>query len=394
MTQAKVKPAASHPQNLLRPLRQRVWLAWACGLSSVGLLLVQTLLWVIHPWWPVFVVLLAGTFVAGAGALLRGLVRVLRGPWRRRSAGLMILALLPALFWVFLGVRAHLRWQQRNIGRDWPFLLTFRAAQCLMEAQATVSYPHRRESERLVMYFDNRITDPGGDIDAMDRHVSRMEELLGARLDAKIHWVRGSLLGQRNLCCLGIALGSDQSPADGLDRHELAHAVMGQRENSSLDPPTLLEEGWAVAQAASRFELTTQALSFREFIERWGAVPKSKRDAHLKNVVDPEGFERLFRAFQTADTFSYVEALTDEYWYHRDKGPVYVLGGAVVDYLIRKHGASAYLEFHLGCTPETVRTQCRRIFGVSVQEMEEGFWREMSAAGPARKQPSPALPAK
>jgi hypothetical protein len=206
--------------------------------------------------------------------------------------------------------------------------------------------------------------------------VARLEGMLGAKLDAKIHWVRGSLLGQRNLCCLGIALGSDQSPADGLDRHELAHAVIGQRENSALDPPTLLEEGWAVAQSSSRFELVTQARAFRDMVRHWAAAPKSKRDPFLKTLVDPDGFDRLFRVFQSAGKVSYVEALTDEYWYHRDKGPVYVLGGALVDYLIRTHGAPAYLEFHLGCKPENVAAECRRIFGLSLEELEEGFWRE------------------
>jgi hypothetical protein len=263
-----------------------------------------------------------------------------------------------------------------------------------MEAQAMVSYPHRRESQRLVMFFDDRVTDPDRDLEALDRHVGRMEELLGAKLDAKIHWVRGSLLGQRNLCCLGIVLGSEQSPADGLDRHELAHAVMGQRENASLDPPTLLEEGWAEAQASSRFELVQKAWAFRDFVERWAAVPKSKRDSDLKNLVDPDGFERLFGVFQGADKASYVEALTDEYWYHRDKGPVYVLGGALVDYLIRSRGAPAYLEFHLGCRPDNVAATCRRVFGLSIQELEEGFWQDVAAGSGPRKQPTPPPPAK
>jgi hypothetical protein len=368
----------SFPIDRLRPLRRRVVLAWACGLLSAGLLMIQTLLWVIHPWWLVFVILLVGTFVGSVGAMLRGLVRLLRGPRRRHTAVLMALGMLPAAFWISLGVLTHSRWQQRNIRRDWPFLLTVRAAQCLMEAQAAVVYPRRIESERLVMYFDGRITDPERDLEAMDRHVADLEKMLGVKLAAKIHWVRGSLLGQRYLCCLGIALGTEQSPASRLDRHELAHAVMGHCESAWSDPPTVLEEGWAEAQSWNRFELDRMALGVRNVVQQWMATPKSERGAFLKTLVDPVGFDRLFRNFEKDANASYVEALTDEYWYHRDKGPVYAVGGALVDYLIRKYGAPAYLEFHLGSRPGAVEAECRHVFGVGVREVEAGFWRDVA----------------
>jgi len=64
---------------------------------------------------------------------------------------------------------------------------------------------------------------PQGDADAMDRHVARMEELTGLRQRTKTWWVRGSLLGQGRLCMYALALGSSESPASALDRHELAH---------------------------------------------------------------------------------------------------------------------------------------------------------------------------
>jgi hypothetical protein len=53
------------------------------------------------------------------------------------------------------------------------------------------TYPHRLESERLVMFYDDGLTDPERDLAAMDRHVARLEALTGSPLRAKIYWVRG-----------------------------------------------------------------------------------------------------------------------------------------------------------------------------------------------------------
>jgi hypothetical protein len=357
----------------------------------MGLLAIQHLLWVIHPCWPVFLVLAAVTFAAGIGGLLRGLVRLLRGPRRLRAVGWTLAAVAPAACWVFLGCITLQRWQARQIRRDWPLMLTVRAAQCLMEAQAVCLYPRRLESERLVMFFDDHVADPEGDLRAMDRHIARMEALLDRPLRARIYWARGSLLGQRNLCCLGVSLGSDRSPAGVLDRHELAHAVLGQQENAALDPPTLLEEGWAESQAWDRTQLAERALSLRQLVRQGAALPAGDRAQFLKTLVDPEGFGLLFRQADAGREVLYLEELTDGYWYYRDKGPVYGLGGAFVNFVLRRKGARAFLEFHAACRPGNWDEQCRRVFGVGARELEREFWEDVErTAPPPAKRERPA----
>ena len=45
----------------------------------------------------------------------------------------------------------------------------------MIEGQAHLAYPHRLESQRLVMFYDDRTTDPHKDLEAMNRHVAALE---------------------------------------------------------------------------------------------------------------------------------------------------------------------------------------------------------------------------
>jgi hypothetical protein len=38
------------------------------------------------------------------------------------------------------------------------------------------------ESERLVMFYDDRVTDPQRDLEAMDQHVAQLETITGKPL--------------------------------------------------------------------------------------------------------------------------------------------------------------------------------------------------------------------
>ena len=49
------------------------------------------------------------------------------------------------------------------------------AAASLMELQAWYGYPHQLETERLIMFYDDGVTDPQGEAAAMDQHVARMD---------------------------------------------------------------------------------------------------------------------------------------------------------------------------------------------------------------------------
>jgi hypothetical protein len=167
------------------------------------------------------------------------------GPRRVAAITWAVLGVLPPLFWLALGWYGQRQWGSRNVPHNLPLALVRMAGASLMEAQARYLYPHRLETDRLVMFYDDAVADPQRDLETMDRHVARLQETTGLTLRAKIWWVRGSLLGQEGVALYGLALGSSTSPAEYRDRHELAHAVIYQGEYPDTDPPTLLVEGWA-----------------------------------------------------------------------------------------------------------------------------------------------------
>jgi hypothetical protein len=162
------------------------------------------------------------------------------------------------------------------------------------------------------MFFDERVTDPQKDLEAMDRHVAALEKATGKALRAKIYWVRGEVFGRGQMAIRGLVLGSSQSPVNwdmadhpfrlSVDRHEHAHGVIHQLQPADTDAPTLLMEGWAEANSGmaseKRAELAKESLDL--WRERTGAGP----------------------------TQSYLRELTDPEWYHRIGGPVYSVGGA------------------------------------------------------------------
>jgi hypothetical protein len=189
------------------------------------------------------------------------------------------------------------------------------------------------------------VSDPEGDILAMDRHVAHLEEITGLRLRAKIYWARGQLLGRGGLCIFGIVMGSDESPVGHLDRHELAHAIEHQHGSAARDSPTLLAEGWAESQSADAVTLAGHALRFRQQ-----------------------------RASRDGPTVCYLRLLTDSFWYHRHGGAVYSVGGAFVDFLIRHYGAMRFIDFYFACRPGTLEAEAQRVYGTDLESLEKGFW--------------------
>ncbi len=173
--------------------------------------------------------------------------------------------------------------------------------------------------------------------------------MLGGALRGKVFWVRGSLprLGLGGLSTHGLALGSDTSPADwqsyvGLDQHELAHAALDQFRSPAADPPYVLHEGWAQSRCGD----TPAALS-REAM----TLRSANQEIGLGELLGPS-------------------------WYHRDRGPVYDYGGAVVDFLIRKHGMKNFLRLYNECRPESFEAVIRVVFGVDIDALEGEFWED------------------
>ncbi len=271
-----------------------VWLSLA---GALALLWVEWRLGTLHPvFWP-FALLLLLALLAAIVALRLIAWRLERG-WRDAWLWTAAIVLAGPLFAAPF-VSALRAWSDRNVPHGHLGNVAMVAGATLMEAQAAYGYPRRLETERLTMFYHNLLA-PAADAAAMERHVAELEAKLGRPLRAKIHWVRGSLIGQGNLSFLGLALGSAASPADWsgyeshLDRHELAHAVITQQRPVTADPPMLLHEGWAESQCGlSSEQLAQAALRQREM----------SPDLSLADLFGPD-------------------------WYHRDSGPVYTYGGA------------------------------------------------------------------
>jgi hypothetical protein len=358
-------PGTPSPRSSPRRCALAAWAGWAL---SVALLWVEHRLGVLHPWSHLFLLLLVVTVLAAACGLAAGLWRAVRGPGRRAAAAWALACLVPAGLWAALG--AYLLHLQRagNFPTNLATTVARRAVASLMELQARYAYPYRIEGERLVMFHDGRVTEPQRDLEAMERHVGRLEELTGRPLRAKIHWVRGSLLGQGRMAVAGLALGSATSPADwdtadhpyrlSEDRHELAHAVIHQQQPAGTDAPTLLVEGWA--EAHNGMTPHKRAEFARHSRELW----RERTDAGPGD--------------------SYLRELTGPGWYYRIDGPVYNVGGALADFLLRKYGTEKFLRLYYACRPDRFEEACALVLGAELDGLEAEFWAEVErlAGGP------------
>ena len=72
-----------------------------------------------------------------------------------------------------------------------------------------------------------------------------------------------------------------------------------------------------------------------------------------------------------------VRELLGPDWYHRDSGPVYSVGGAFVDFLIRTRGGARFRRFYVECQPDTFEAKCREIFETDLDDLEAEFWDEV-----------------
>ena len=349
------------PDRYLKSLRWSVVLTWVGWLLTTGLLWGEHQLGVLHPYSLLFFFLLLLTILPTLFILTYGFWRLVRGPKRRRVAGLLVVGVAPALLWLAL-VGHAIRVLQRHDtshGLLWGIMSQAMASFMELELNYTSSYPHRLESEHLVMFYDERVTSPQRDIEAMEKHVARLMNLTGTRFRAKIYWVRGELSGKTRMAISGLVLGGSTSPNDwesadhpdclSVDRHELAHAVLHQRYGPDTNPPTLLVEGWADSQSGlKREKLAFFALHSRKlWIERKG----DHRASYLRELVTPT-------------------------WYHHIDGPVYSVGGALSAYLIRTYGVEKFLQLYFTCKPDSFEGDCCSVYGVNFDTLENAFWTE------------------
>ena len=356
-TSAETPPC---PPPVLKLLRRCAVIGWVSWLVCIGLLWGQLQLRVLHPWSSAFLLLLAVTVGAGLCGLIFASWRVVRGPSRLGALVWGLGSLVPVGLWIVFGAYIlHLQSSQ-STPKNMLTNVASMAIASVMELQVEYTYPHRMESARLIMFYDDRVTDPERDLETMDKHVAKLETITDQPLREKIYWVRGELLGQRRMAIHGLALGSLRSPTDwetadhpdrlSEDRHELAHAVIHQLQPADADAPTLLIEGWAEAHAG----MTSQKRA------AWG---KLSRD--------------LWRERTGADpTQSYLRDLTGPSWYHRIDGPVYSVGGAFVDFILRKYGTERFLRMYFASRPGRFE-ECVAQLGVEFDTLETEFWAEV-----------------
>jgi hypothetical protein len=341
----------------LKPLRWRTAVAWVTWVLAILLLWVQHQTRVLHPYAFLFLALCLVTIWAVVAVFIRGIWRALRGPNRLLALAWVLTALLPLALSSYSAYPMYDR-QKRDFTPTLQLKLFAMVGASLMELQAPLEYPHRLETDRLVMSYDDQVVRPDRDIEEMEKHVARLEEMLGSPLRAKIHWVRGCLLGQ-GLVTLngGLCLGSNEShhhPEPVIDwnayadRHELAHAVIGQCYLSDSDPPAILAEGWAESQSGmSSGTLARRALQVRQK----GEAPR------LTEVFRPERYHRRSWAVN------------------------YDIGGAFVDFLLRHYEPRRFLQLYIICKPGTFEADCQRILGADVENLEKEFWQEAEMLG-------------
>jgi hypothetical protein len=313
---------------------------------------------VLHPHpWPTVVLFVAQGAAAAVGSAA-GIWGVVRGPRRSASASLAVAALVPLALWGLIGLYAWAQWRQRLVPNDLPMNLAKMAGSSLIRLEASVEYPNRLETDRLVMFYD-RLGDPRRDAEKMDRHLARMEKMLGGPLRSKVFWVRGRLrrLDLGSLSVHGIALGSDESPEDWdtggqLDRHELAHAALDEYRAAGADPPYFLHEGWAESRSGV------------------GSVVLARRALEQRATVPSLG----------------IREMAGREWYHHDAGPVYPLGGAFVDFLIRRDGVEKFVRLYNGSREGRFGAVVRAVYGADLDAIEAEFWED------TQEQANPRLP--
>jgi hypothetical protein len=342
--------------------RRLVGVACASWAGSLGLLWVQEWLGVLHLAGRAFVFLVVLTFVAGLAGMVWGAVlgrrRISRlGSWWG-AAGMA-----PLLFWSCLGLHTLMVEAEGGTRQTLALRTAVLAAVSVMEAEAPFAYPRRLQTQRLVMFYDDGVTEPQRDIEAMDRFLADLEERTGRELRGRVHWVRGKLLRRGRMNLRGLALGSTASPDDwdlghhpgrlSVDRHELAHAWMYQVQPPGTAAPTLLIEGWAESQGGP----TEQTLA---------ALALHSRQLWLQE-----------RGITEEKTPSYLRDLTGPAWYHRIGGPCYSVGGAFSAYLIRVSGIEPYLELYFASRPGRFAEVFEEVIGQDLDTVEKSFWAEM-----------------
>ena len=185
------------------------------GALSVGHLWGQHRAGVLHPAAIPFATLRAVTVPAASVGTAAGLWRSVRGPRRPTAAAWGLVGFLPLGLWAGLAAYTlHLAAAGQAFPRHVLSDVATMAVASLMEGWTPLAYPHRLDSRRLVMFYDDRVTDPRRDLEAMDRHIAALEAVTGEPSRAKIHLGAGRVVRPSADGDPQFVLGSSHGPAD------------------------------------------------------------------------------------------------------------------------------------------------------------------------------------
>jgi hypothetical protein len=148
----------------------------------------------VHPVVIPFLLLLITTLLASIVGTVIGLWRNVRRPQHRAAFVWGLACFLPLGCWIGLScdtlrVMANGQSLPKNVFSD----ISNMASATLMEGDLRLAYRQQLESQRLVMFYDDRVISPHSDLEAMDRHLADLELATGRSLRPKVHWVRGGL---------------------------------------------------------------------------------------------------------------------------------------------------------------------------------------------------------
>jgi hypothetical protein len=346
------------------------------------LLLIEHAFRVLHPASILFILLALLTLLTPLAALVLEMARHLFGTPQRHSIRWTALTTVPFGLCALWGGYAYVCYSRRDVPNNLSMKLMVLAASSVTEARAVYLMPHRLETQRLIMFYDDRVIDPSGDAEAMEQHLARMEELTGLRLRTKIFYIRGPIFDERYVSFLGLAFGTPHSPPPYVDLHELAHATINQSETNDSDPPTLLTEGWAESRSVSKRDLAQRALQERQNVSQWGlslaGMSAEDREDFRRTLIDPEHFLHLadLAAAHGGVIPSWFDELTTPRWYHHDAGVIYPVGGAFTNYLIAHYGAGKFIQLYFAVRPGRFDEACQRILGTDAATLERDFWIE------------------
>jgi hypothetical protein len=304
-----------------------------------------------HPHFLPVVSLFTVFLVTGLALLVVGVWQLIRGPRRVCALSVLLLGLAPLGFFAGHMMYGFNLANSRQLDLNLPLKSLIPVGDAVLDLVARFCYPKRTVGERVEMISAPLPEETARQqVAMMDRHIRELESRLGRTGQRRVYWVRGPLFGLGGKAIDSLCLGSrtDEPSADPaslttLDRHEVAHVVLSQFCPMDIQPPALLVEGWAEANSG----ITPNAL----FLRAWSDWEMGQTHS-LRELLGPD-------------------------WYGRHETAAYSQGAVLVNYMLREFGPDRFISLYTTCRPATFDEDCRRILGVSVDQLDQAYWAEI-----------------